>query len=376
MVENRTHDSQTTPFAAIWQRYPERQRWGSSTWWYFILAPKQSGGYGPKQAMFSFLSVNGDSFRLNGRSHLGLARPCAEQPEAAFHTTAIGWIFDGQKLHEDIVHHCSSATLSAGALEAWTEGTGRARGGALRARSEQPLGIEVSFRGARGGADFMVWGEPEHEITAPIVHDHSSRLVDYNVVGWRQLQFAGEFTTPAGTEWWEGLGYFQRVCLNTPLFPWKWLWATFADGSTFSCVTAYVGAQLLRRHNRLYPDLLERIALPLNQGGYFWDGQRRQMRNFDRVRMTPSANGGQPRFLIECSADDGDFIRFTTDPYSHVRLLMDRPHLKGLWHSRFNYNEYLFAVDEVEGRVGGRALDSGTLGPGFGNNEYTWGFGF
>ena len=368
--------SNTSPFDAIWERHPERQRRGSSTWWFFLLAPKQGSGYGPKQGMFSFISLNGDRFKLNGRSHPGLSQSGeGDQAEAAFNTTAVGWIFDGEQLHDEIIHNTCMGTLSKGALAAWTRVKGRHRGAELRARPEQPFAVDVAFRGARGEAQFTAWADPEQAITAPILHDHSGLFVDYNVVAWRHLYFAGEFKTPAGSEWWEGVGYFQRVCLNVPLFPWKWLWAAFADGSVISCSLPYLGVHLLRRSGGVSAGILENATLPMMQGGYFWDGRSGKLYDFERVRMTYRTHDRQPRFLVECRSRGGDFIRFASNPYSHVRLLLERPHLKGLWHSYFNYNEFLVRIDEVAGRVDGRELDSSTLGPGFGNNEYTWGFG-
>jgi hypothetical protein len=49
--------------------------------------------------------------------------------------------------------------------------------------------------------------------------------------------------------------------------------------------------------------------------------------------------------------------------------------LGGLWSSRYNYNEYLFRMGDLEGMVRGKAINESTVGKGWGNLEYTWGLG-
>lgn len=367
------------PYDLIWQRFPERQIRSSSVWWFFLLLPKQAQGFGPKQAMFSLLSIVGDTVKINHKEQPGLNRYLTiNGDEERLNTTAVGWFFDGQQMHENIVHQSSQAVLSQdGSISAWHKlDNGDQFGGELRACATKPFGIEAAFSGSRGYAHFQAWGDPQSEITSPVApYDVNTVFGGYHVVTWRHLRFAGEFSYPHGTKQLEGIGYFQRVCLNVPPFPWKWIWAAFEDETVFSCFIPYIGPHLFRGRDRFFSERLERATIPLGKGGFFSRGDTREPAMFDKVDVVPILGGKYPQFMVSCRAANGDFMRYRAVPNGHAQLLLDRPFLGDFWHSRFNYNEYPFKIDQLEGRVGGKVLNRKTLGNGFGNCEYTWGLG-
>jgi hypothetical protein len=43
--------------------------------------------------------------------------------------------------------------------------------------------------------------------------------------------------------------------------------------------------------------------------------------------------------------------------------------------SVYNYNEYLFGIEELAGSIDGKPISSSLIGPGCGNCEFTWGLG-
>lgn len=367
-------------FDLIWDWFPHWQNRHSSVWWFFLLTPKQPEGFGPKQMMFAAIARAGEQVGINHTWHHGLdLTQVSGGAEERFNTIVVGWINDGQQLHEDIVHHSCPATLSkSGSLTAWSpQPDGRYFGSELRVTGEKPYGLEARFVGARGCAHFEVWGDPASEVTKPFdALNLNTPLGGSQVIAWRHLRFAGEFVSPAGTEQLEGIGYFQRVCLNFPAFPWKWIWAVFEDESVFSCFVPYVGLHLWRRGDRFMPNFLEQAAVPIRPTGYFSPAEPRSLIRFEKVRVTPVQNGGRyPNFVVECASANGDFLRYTAVPYAHTQFLMDRPVLRRLWQTRFNYNEYLFRIHDLDGRVSGKPLNQRNLGNGFGNCEYTWGLG-
>ncbi|MCL4870271.1 MAG: hypothetical protein KJ063_15005 [Anaerolineae bacterium] len=369
----------TTPFDRIWTQLRHLQNRHSSSWWFFLLFPRQKDGFGPKQMMFALVSRAGQTVEISHVPHPGLVlHPSANGGVDRFNTFAVGWINDGQTVHEKIVHHPATAQLSPdGALHAWGEnGDAAAHGGSLQTIPDKPFGIEAQFRGERGAAHFQVWGDPAYPLTGPIESDVQTFWGGANVVYWPHLRFAGEFHSPAGSEWLEGIGYFQRVCLNFPAFPWKWIWATFADESIFSAFVPYVGPHLLRRGHWFFPHWLERAAASIKPSAYFAHGGSWYPVEFEQTQVSIlPARRGHPHFAVRCQAKNGDFIQYRLEPHAHTGFLLDRPRLGGWWRSRFNYNEYLFQIQELSGRIFGKPLKPQSLGSGFGNLEYTWGLG-
>jgi hypothetical protein len=196
-----------------------------------------------------------------------------------------------------------------------------------------------------------------------------------HVVAWRHLRFQGEFSSPGGTEQLEGIGYFQRVCLNVRPFPWKWMWAAFADESILSGFIPYMGLQLWRHGDWFLPNFLEQATVSLASSAYFVWGDSREKIMFNKFRVTPIVGGEYPHFDVACHSPQGDFMHFQAISYSHAQVLLDERIVLGFRQSRYNYNEYMFRIEGLKGRLDGKTIDQKSLGNGFGNCEYTWGLG-
>lgn len=361
-------------FGEIWNWHPERLNRFSSVWWYFILFPEGSNGYGPQQIMFTVVSVGGELVRINHVPHQGFAH--TRTPETAHKPIpgmALGWLYDGETMHDRLLQNpCQIRVNGDYTLSAWDE---CGYGGEIAASDERSFAADAYYRGERGEARFHAWGDPSSAFTVPEVANRYTSVGDANVVAWRHLNFAGEFTTPAGTRDLSGVGYFQRVCLNIPPFPWKWIWARFADDSIFSCFVPFVGLHLLRRGDWFFPGWLENLTVPIQPSGYFCRGGTWQNVEFSRVEVRVQlGRGPYPDFQVACYNEDGDFLQYRALSYAHAQVLLDRP-LVGQLHSRYNYNEYLFRVEDLSGVIAGEPVDGGSLGQGYGNCEYTWGAG-
>jgi hypothetical protein len=368
------------PFDLIWNQLPEWQNRHSSTWWFFLLSPRQAEGYGPKQMMFSLATRAGNPIAINGvpQPGLDLRRPTNGAREQ-FNTMAVGWVHDGNRMHDNLVNQPVVATLAReGLVGGWAEtADGRCHGGELRAEPSLPSGINAHFVGEGGSARFTVWADDPARLTSPAeTVKLRTPFGGCNSIGWQRLSFRGEFDYPGCRESLEGIGYFQRVCLNFPTFPWKWIWAAFEDKSIFSGFVPYIGLNLLRRGDWFFPHRLEKMALPIKVSSYFAWGDSLAVVQFDRIRVAlTSLDREFPEFMVECRSAAGDVLRYRIEPYGHARLTLDRRLLGGLWRSGFNYNEYMFRIRDLTGQVGGRPVNSSTVGNGFGNIEYTWGLG-
>lgn len=367
-------------FSKIWDWFPEKTNPFSSLWWFFLLLPKnEDGSYGPKQIMFVLVSCAGERVRVNGTEHGGLPLKSAaglrpadrEQPIDSY---ALGWMYDGQRMYDKLLDETVVAQLARGqSIEAWND---QGYGGEIVPSNGRPFAVDARFCGREGGGQFQAWGDPASEVSLPTESPVDTPLGGANTLAWRHIQFEGEFTAPSGTASLSGIGYFQRICLNILPFPWKWIWAAFADGSIFSCFIPYVGPHLLRRGNRLFPAWLENLAVPIVPSGYFCRAGSLETTTFKTVRLgVDPQNGSYPQFTAYCEAENGDFISYRLLPYAHNQVVLERRKMGLRWLSLYNYNEYVFRTADLTGRIGGKSLDVKGMSPGYGNLEYTWGVG-
>lgn len=368
-------------FDLIWWQMPEMQNRTSSSWWFFILFPKEEEGYGPRQLMFSIASRVGKRIRVNDvwLPGLDLKRP-VENGVDRFHAISVGWYCDGRQVHEDIVKQPAVATLSReGSLVAWAEQEdGARRGGEICASPTRPLALSAHFSGDKGRARFEAWGDMNSLLTSPdeaLNIDTPAGGVHF--VAWRRMHFKGDFDLLDGRETLEGLCYFQRVCLNVPLFPWKWVWALLPDGTVFSAYVPYVGLQLFRKGYGFFPsNALERATVAIRPAGLWDQGRPSRLVRFDTARVTPILDDGpHPNFAVSARNRQGDFVSFKATSYGHARNYVDRPVLRGLMETHWSYNEYVFRMEELQGRIGDEVVNKETMGQGFGTLEYTWGLG-
>ncbi|NJN54479.1 MAG: hypothetical protein HC804_06840, partial [Anaerolineae bacterium] len=356
----------------------------SSTWWYFILFPKDEEGYGPRQLMFSMATRVGEQIRISDQElpGLNLQRRIVDGVDN-FPAAAVGWYYDGRTMHEDVLKMTAVTRLSLPdrTVACWDEGGhGQRQGYEICASDSRPLALEANIVGGNGRAHFTAWGDLNCLDNAP----HESINIDTPIAGthfvaWRRMHFQGEFELPGtGRETLKGYGYFQRVCLNVPAFPWKWIWALFPDGSMFSAYVPYLGLNLFRRGYQFFNSNRKEQATISIAPKSFWDSPDGSERIWlaQHTRVTPIMGLGEhPHFAVSSRNKEGDFMNFTAVPYARTGFFLERPLRNGRRHSHWNYNEYLFRMENLEGQIQGRPINKATMGQGFGNLEYTWGLG-
>ena len=366
-----------TPYEQIWQHIQELQNWSSSSWWFFVLLPKRENGYGPGQMMFTFASRAGELYAVNRvwQKGMDVHRPISHEVDR-FMTTAVGWINHGNEVHEEIVLQPVEAILDAsGSIRAWAEQeNGEMYGGEIISRGDNNLTTDVFFNGKRGHAKFTAWSESDWEYDQPSISDVRWKKGGVHLVAWRKLRFKGEFKSPEKTEEIEGIGYFQRVCMNVPMFPWFWNYTVFEDGSLFSAFQPYVGPHVFRKGTWFFPNKMERAFLIPMSSSYFADHESKETIVFEKTVVKPIIGRGEyPWFEVKSENPDGDYVRILFSGYGHAQFLLDRRMIYSLFESRFNYNEYMIKIEKIEGKIRGKPLPLSRLGQGWGNMEYTWG---
>lgn len=364
----------------IWSQMPHMQNRMSSSWWFFLLFPRDERGYGRRQLMFSIATRVGEEIRINGVTMPGLdLRRRIVDGEDRFPAMAVGWYCDGRRVHEDIVKQTAEAELSAnGGFIRCVAPQGDGDKGVIMCAGKEPLSLHADIRGQKGAAQFDAWGDLDSLHSSP----HESLNIHtpaggVHFIAWRHMHFRGEFDLPTGRETLEGLCYFQRVCLNVPTFPWKWIWALFPDGSMFSAYVPYVGLNLLRRGYRFFnSNGLEQPTLSIMPAGFWqWSGAKEQI-VFDKAAVTPVLGRGiHPQFKVAVANKQGDQLSFLAAPYGHTRFWIDRPVLGGRAEAHWSYNEYMFRMEDVAGQVDGRPIKEVNMGSAYGSLEYAWGLG-
>ena len=381
MIEKTSTGEQKRVFDLIWSQMPHMQNRMSSSWWFFILFPKGEAGYGPKQFMFSVANRAGDVVSINGVQLPGIdLNRSIKNGVDQFDAISVGWYCDGKEVYDGLVMQTAEAALSSeGYIQAWAkQANGEQHGGEIRASVTDPLTLEAHFKGAKGEARFTTWGDLDKLDTSPDESINISTPVGgVHFIAWRLVNFKGEFTTPAGTEQLEGLGYFQRVCLNVPTFPWKWIWALFEDGTLFSAYVPYIGPNLFRRGYKFFDrNWMEQRSISVAPAAYIDFNGAAERLDFDTARITPIlGNGPHPDFGVHAKFKNGDFIRFRAESYGHANQTIDRSVLGGRASTHWTYNEYMFRMRELSGRIGDKVINKKTMGSGFGSLEYTWGLG-
>ncbi len=364
----------------IFSQMPERQNRASSSWWFFLLFVEGPDGYGPRQLMFTIAARAGREMRITDVPLRGidLKRPLDGGLDR-FDATAVGWYCDGDTVHDEFICHAGPAVLDFD-------------GGSLTCPADGPDGYHMTFRTPRGGspmltaelcgsggaARFETWGDLDAQISSPVVSmDIATPFGGTHYIGWRRLHFAGEFDLPTGPETLRGIGFFQRVCLNVPTFPWKWIWAAFPDQTVFTAYVPYLGLNLFRKGYKFFrSNRLEQATIPITQSAAWIPPNGAEPVKFNRMSATPVlGHGPHPRFEIRARNEAGDAVSFTAAPYGLSRFYIDRPILGGLVESHWNYNEYMFRMENLQGNVGGQSLSGLTHGQAFGSLEYTYGLG-
>ena len=237
----------------IWSQTPHMQNRTSSSWWFFLLLPKQEEGYGPRQMMFTIATRAGEKIRIRDEWLAGInIKRTVPDGEDTFEAISVGWYCDGQTVHEDVVKETAVTHLSLNnkTIQCWAaQENGERYGYEIKDVADKPLTMEAHIKGEKGEAKFEAWGDLNCMDNSP----HESVNVDTPIGGthfiaWRRMHFKGEFDLPGtGKEMMEGLAYFQRVCMHVPVFPWKWIWILFPDGSMFSAYVPYVGLNMRRK---------------------------------------------------------------------------------------------------------------------------------
>jgi hypothetical protein len=372
---NPYRDQKKTGLMEIFETYPQLQNNTSSMWFFFLLFPKQENGFGPKQMMYTFASKIGKSYGVNGIWQDGMKLNDYTNNERNFITTAVGWLFDGKNVHEDIVHQPVNAKVSRdGWIKAWSNSNNELHGGEFKVLQHNKPRMHVKFQGKNGFADFEVWAEDEWELSNPGNYDKYNKFYSSILIAWRKFNFKGRFGYNNTVEEHEGIGYFQRVCLNVPMMPWFWPIIVFPDGSIFSSFQPYFGLNNFRKEKSVKNSIIKRIRLNLGTRAYYADYSTKQIIRFDETDVHTIKDTSE-LIIFEVNSknsETGDFVKIHLKSIARTGFTLEK-YLYDHFHSLHNYNEHIVKVVNFEARLFGKDIDNKMIGNAFGNVEYCWG---
>jgi len=118
------------------------------------------------------------------------------------------------------------------------------------------------------------------------------------------------------------------------------------------------------------------MTLPSAANAFWdWPGPSEEV-VLNKASITPLYNLGPfPQFDVQVSNDQGDHLSFLAQTYGHACNFIDRPILRNRAEIHWNYNEFMFRMTNLNGRISGKEITYETMGQGFGNLEYAWGLG-
>ncbi len=378
----RTNLENQRVYNLIWSQMPEMQNRNASSWWFFLMFPKTDEGYGPRQIMVAIATRKGERIRVNDIwfPGLDLNRPIVDGVDK-FHAINVAWYGDETGVYDYMINEAAPVVLSEQDqfIRSWSNSDNSpGHGIEIRSSTKRPLALETIVRGPNGSAHFEAWGDLDSLHSSP----HESINIDTpaggsHFIAWRRMNFEGDFELPTGTEHLSGICYFQRPCLNVPLFPWKWIWSVFPDGAMFSSFIPYMGLNLLRKGYKFFGrERLEQVTIPIGANAFWdWPGASDQIL-FNKASITPLLDvGPYPQFIVRVSNSLGDNLAFRAETYGRSHFYLDRPVLGNRMEIHWTYNEFMFRMADLHGRVSGREISYETMGQNYGNLEYTWGLG-
>lgn len=378
----RTNLENERVYNLIWSQMPEMQNRHASSWWFFLMFPREDSIYGRRQLMFAIASRAGERIRVNDvwLPGIDLRRKIVDGVDR-FHAMNVGWYNDGAGTHHYMLKEPAPVLLSEHEriIRSWTGPDSETGYGIqIRSSSNRPLALEAMVRGPNGSAHFEAWGDLDSKNSSPHESiDIDTPLGGAHFIAWRRMNFEGEFDLPDGKEHLSGICYFQRPCVNAPLFPWKWIWSVFPDGTMFSAYIPYVGFNLLRKGYKFFGrERIEQTTLPIADAA-FWDtpGPGDEIL-FNKASITPLLGLGPfPQFDVRVSNNAGDHLAFRAETYGHSYFYIDRPVLNNRLETHWSYSEYMFRMAQLSGQVAGKPVNHETMGQNYGNLEYAWGLG-
>ena len=363
------NDTKNT-FQKIWDSYSHRQNRFSSYWWFFLLFPEGENCYGAEQLMVVLAGNTKKKFKFNGE-YAEPMNTSVEEDKEQFNAAISGWYSNEEEVVE-LINDNSRAELSPHGLLDTSKHSENDDGLRIKSRSENE-GFDVKLRNDETHLEFQSYPKIEEDEWPKEALDTQKLGLGANLINWSNKKFEGNLRIDGEPREIEGIGYFQRVSLDVPGMPWKWIHTVFPNGDIFIGFIPFIGPHILRKKYKFFQsEALENISYPVKATGTWIKGETGETVKFDktRIRVQPK-NDGHPKFKVKATKKGEGKMEFTVNTRNHIENNVKSPILKGLTHSRYTYNEYTFSVENFNTTI--KDIEVENPENGHGNIEYSYG---
>ena len=384
-------------FSSLWRLdvMPPIRRLSWWWWWALILIPDAENPGRSKQLMVLWSTKETPAIRVSGHWWKPGGRMFVDEDGGhVIPGMVCAWWFDGEKMFEPLVkRECRMASISD-THPLWP-GEGKGEGaGAVVPLTDEDMSIgmapgnksfwinlssdeEAISEGApaKFKAELTPWWGPPSELTY-------RNNVYFLGMGYDILRLqATKCKLLVDGEVMEGTGYFQKVSVQAPSFPWFWGMLHFDDGSYLDWFMPHVTPMWSARDDEPWR-LRDFFRTPNIGTGVFHDRKTGKTQNFDNCTVELSKQNSPdalkdekgkplPEFLVRVWNEDSS-AKIRVRAVSRARWVFDQP-TRASWVSHLTYNEYPLEVISINYEDSEGSRNEGDYQWIHGNAEHAWG---
>ncbi|MFQ5891218.1 MAG: hypothetical protein ACE5HW_00300, partial [Candidatus Methanofastidiosia archaeon] len=282
-------------FREIW-KIPRIERISNYRWWWWfwvVFIENQNKAEKPKQLTVIWSTRDSKITRVGELEFMKEDEIKRTKRRDEFGGLVAAWYFDGERMHQDFVKRYSKIVIER-----------NSRGGKLSV----PYSLHefsgengcYTLRLKRKDLDFKLnFSKPKNRISTPVLKDHTFfRNLKYNILKLNRMNMKGEMKYGNSREEIRGTAYFQRVCINTPIFPWFWNVLHFKDGSILKYFFPVLSTSIFRKNMRDSLKWHERFFYPLKREMEFHSALDDVIYLFKRGKIKKEISDGYPVFKV------------------------------------------------------------------------------
>ncbi len=339
-------------------------------WWFFILVLKDPPGNFPRQLMTLWATKDVKTTIINNRKHtheVGIQR----SPEKDTFKGVLGaWYYDGSTMHHDLVLDNAYCQVSRNPNPGiFING----RSQCSLTPNSHGLNFDLTSPRLQLSTDWRLHQDIPYFAPISEQKKYLNGLIEQHTFKINKFDFSGKLGFNQQTENIEGVGYLQRIVLNSPVPPWWWGVLFFENGSMLKYFLPNISLAVFRRTLRDHPTATEVAFKAIKKELDFYDQERGEIYSFKKafVRKFFKSNGLQT-FHFRYKGDNGS-LEYYLDCYSRSYFAMKGKVFETPLQSTLYYNEYPCMVRKFRMDVPGRHITQDMLGKGVGNCEHSWG---
>ena len=308
--------SDTRELSELWNTpFVQKRKTFGFWWWFFFLVFKNPPEKFPRQFMTLWATKDVRQTIVNDRLHqhtIGITRT---QAKDTFKGVLSSWYFDGQQMHQDLILENALCTNQR------TPSPGIFVNGKSRL-SLVPQGSKIALNVDSDVIQVNMQWEPN--LAIPYLGPTGQRksflkgLLQQDIFRINQFKFSGDLAFEGRQEQVDGIGYLQRIVVNTPVPPWWWGVLFFENGSMTKYFLPHIGPSIFRRSIRDHPSPLEIAFKPISRSMEFYDAEKNQIYRFQKARIRKYFKpDGLPIFHVKYLRQDGS-LEYYLNCYSRT----------------------------------------------------------